>query len=98
MDRKGKLNLLARLMVDKHGYSASHVAVQRVRESLDARDYSAARVWLDVAEAVAVPPQSALGQTLDGSVTKAVMDADGVQREDVESAMLETTEKLDRSQ
>jgi hypothetical protein len=85
----GRISLLAEILVEKHGVlGAQAVAARRARLWSGTDDHEVADFWRAVGEAAARqlsqtrhdPP---LTELLDGAVTRATMDADGVSREDV---------------
>jgi hypothetical protein len=84
-------------MVAKYGRAAAMIARRRARQSARRQDEAAVNAWTAIAKAaLSVPPRSkekreaTLADVLGGQVTKQVMDADQVEREDVERLMQET--------
>lgn len=51
MEYDTKIGLVAKILIEKHGRRAPDVARKRAKERLDNRDFSAALVWVHVAEA-----------------------------------------------
>ena len=99
-DRRQVL-LLASILVFKHGDVAPAVAADRVRVWTEAHDPETADLWRAVGEAVvrrlAQPrKEPTLPEVLDGTVTRLTMDADKVNREDVEAIMVSAQEKRQR--
>jgi hypothetical protein len=100
-DRK-QISLLASMLIDKYGERAPAVTAHRVRLWTDADDPATADLWRAVGEAVgqefARPRhEPTLPEVLDGAVTRATMDADGVSREDVEAVMFAARKKRRRT-
>ena len=100
-----KTRAVAALLVEKHGRDAVAVVFARATDCAAVGDHEGARTWSEVAEKVSAllkagttatagqePP---FGDALDGSVTNAVMDADGVQREALNSVISGTKKELD---
>ena len=94
MARYAKIRLAAKLMVAKYGRAAAMIARRRVRQSARRQDEAAVRAWTLIAKAaLLVPPRSeekseaTLTDVLGGQVTRQVMGADQVKREDVEDLM-----------
>lgn len=89
-----KIRLAAKLMVAKYGRAAAVIARRRARQSARRQDEAAVRAWTSIAKAaLSVPPRSeekgeaTLTEVLGGEVTRQVMGADQVKREDVEDLM-----------
>ncbi|MBV9521544.1 MAG: hypothetical protein JO010_02050 [Alphaproteobacteria bacterium] len=104
MDHEQKIWKLARILIGKHSGGACDIALQRAREALDGHDYAAARVWVEAAETVTKimatrtrprpkEPAPSLKNVLDGGVTTAVMEADGVDRTELESMLDKAAKK-----
>jgi hypothetical protein len=100
-DRK-QISLLASMLIDKYGQSAPAVTAHRVRLWTDADDPATADLWRAVGEAIAQQfarprHEPTLPEVLDGAVTRAAMDGDGVSREDVEAVMFAARKKRQRT-
>lgn len=107
MDRDSKVWDVARVLVGQHRADASRVAQEHAQRGLERRDYEAAALWCltakaahDLAEDDARhrPDHSepSVDQLLDGSVTQAVMERDGVARGDVRRLLERTKAKAKR--
>ena len=99
-DRRQVL-LLASILVFKHGDDAPAVAADRVRVWTEAHDPETADLWRAVGEVVVLRlaqprKEPTLPEVLDGTVTRLTMDADKVNREDVEAIMVSAQEKRQR--
>jgi hypothetical protein len=99
-DRRQVL-LLASILVFKHGDDAPAVAADRVHVWTEAHDPETADLWRAVGEAVVLRlaqprKEPTLPEVLDGTVTRLTMDADKVNREDVEAIMVSAQEKRQR--
>jgi hypothetical protein len=85
----------AKVMFAKYGNAAATIAQLRARQ----HDQDAVKAWAAVARAALRRPRSkskgdaSLGEVLGGQVTKQVMAADGVERDDVERLMAKTNER-----
>jgi hypothetical protein len=88
MARYAKIRLAAKLMVAKYGSAAAMIARRRARQSARIQDEAAVKAWTAVAKAALRRPSSkdsaSLADVRCGQVTKQVMAADRVEREDVE--------------
>jgi hypothetical protein len=95
---------LVALLVAKHGPGAVDVVMAKVKDCAAIGDHERARRWAEVAEevrlllsagtAVAAGDEPPLGDVLEGSVTKAVMKANGVGRQELDSLISDAKEKL----
>ena len=97
MARYAKIRLAANLMVAKYGRAAAIIARRRAGQSARRQDDAAVAAWTAIAKAaLSVPPgskeksEATLADVLGGQVTRRVMEADQVEREDVERLMQET--------
>jgi hypothetical protein len=100
-----KIRTLARTLIGKHGRGARDVAHKRAEERLGAHDYKVAAVWSEVADAVItmgvkprgpVSREPPLADVVDDGLTKAVMDADRVDRKELEGVLGKATRKMRR--
>jgi hypothetical protein len=98
MDRGDKIRKAASLLAGKYGGDAIEQARRHARECSDRDNHEACREWLDVIAVLleGAPERPAAGgrdarlaEVLDGAVTRQVMEADGVDREHVETIMVE---------
>jgi hypothetical protein len=95
MDRGDKITKAASLLARKYGGGAVERARRHARECSVRDNHEACREWLDVIavlleRASERPPGDApLAEVLEGAVTRQVMEADGVDREHVETIMVE---------
>jgi hypothetical protein len=109
MDHDAKLWRLARVLIARHGNAAPAIAHERAQDRLDKRDYRVASMWARVADVVrrmsttgarriGIRPgaEPSLPDILDGQVTRAMMDADNVEREHIEAVMTEAKQKRER--
>jgi len=97
-----QISLLARILIAKHGQSAPAVAGERVRLWTEADDEVTTALWRAVGEAIVqqlaqLRHEPSLSEVLDGGVTRLMMDADGVRREDVEAVMFASRKKRQRT-
>ena len=96
MDHEARLWKIARGLIARHD------------ERVDKRGPRVATVWVRVADTVKrlagggarrpadkPSPQPSLSDILDGTVTKAVMEADKIDRDHVEAVVRETKQKLE---
>jgi hypothetical protein len=93
---------LARILIEKYGRGAPAVAAHRVRLWTEADDPATAELWRVVGEAIArqfTRPrhEPSVPEVLDGAVTRLMMDADRVSREDVEAVMSTAQKRRRRS-
>ncbi|MBV8652758.1 MAG: hypothetical protein JO255_14935 [Alphaproteobacteria bacterium] len=102
--RDSRSRRLARLLIGRHGEEATARAAERAAERLNRKCYSGAAFWAVVAdlahrmntEGFRVVPEKrepSAKQILGGEVTKAVMEADKVDRSEVEALLGEVAEK-----
>jgi hypothetical protein len=105
MDRDQKIRLLARMLIGKHGRNACKVAQQRAATALHGGDFKSAAVWSEAADAVQsmgaepigkMSPEPALTDLMGDPVTQAVMEADGVERDELDAILDPATNKLTR--
>jgi hypothetical protein len=102
MARPAKIVRAARLIVAKYGRAGPTIARRRARQASARRDDAAASAWMAIARAanaVLSPSKdearASLSEVLDGGVTRQVMTADGVKREEVEHLMEQTKDRRD---
>ena len=97
----GRISLLAEILVEKHGVGAQAVAADRAHLWTEADGHEIADFWRAVGAAVRQLSQTRhdppLPEVLDGAVTRATTDADGVSREDVEAVMFAARKKRQRT-
>ena len=105
MKHEAKLWRPSRLHIAKHGKRAARVAHERARDRLDKRDYRVSSMWACVADIIMgatgarqsrLRDEPSLHDILDSPATKAVMDADNIDRDHVETVMNEVKEKRGR--
>jgi hypothetical protein len=95
--------LAAKVMLAKYGNAAAAIARLRARQSERRHDEDAVKAWTAVARAALQRARSkstgdaSLGEVLGGQVTKQVMAADGVERDDVARLMAKTKRHRDNS-
>jgi hypothetical protein len=110
MDHEARLWRLARVLIAKHGKAAPAVAHERAQDRLAKRDYRVASMWAHIADVVSrmsttgarrirskVLAEPSLPDILDGGVTKAMMEADNVDRKHVEAVMDEAKQKREHN-
>ena len=99
MARPAKIIGTARLIVAKYGKAGPMIARRRARQAARQRHEAAASAWTAIARAADVvlepPPddRASLSDVLDGAVTGQVMNAYGVEREQVEQLMRQTKKR-----
>lgn len=106
MDHEATLWRIARALIATHGAAAAGQAHERAQNRLDKRDYRIASVWARVADITKrmsttgarrigekAPSEPSLPDVLDGSVTRAVMEADNIERHHVEAIVDEVKQK-----
>jgi hypothetical protein len=97
-----QVDLLVRILIAKHGPRAPDAAADRVRQWMQAGDEETAALWVAVVKRasarLALQREPSFEDVLDGSVTRQMMDADRVEREEVEAAMGETRDRLARKE
>src|SRR5579864_2130037 len=105
MGQHAKIRLAAKIMLAKFGKAAASVARMRARRSARHHDEDAVKAWTAVAKAASSAPSrrktkadATLGDVLGGEVTRQVMAADRVEREDVERLMRQTKRHRESSE
>ena len=100
--------MTAKLMVAKYGKAAPSMARRRARQSSQHRCDGAASAWVAIAETATeqlsgltirspVHGRATLSEVLDGGVTRQMMSADDVSKEDVERLMNQTKRHRDEN-
>lgn len=94
--------LLARILIAKHGIGAAQVAAERVLQWARIGDEETAQLWVEVVRSAATQlvPDGApsrepeLAELIEGQVTTAMMEADGLGRDELEGLLGEIKRKL----
>jgi hypothetical protein len=107
MGRDAKIWKFTRLLIAKHGKATLELVRQRAQNRLDRGDYRASSGWARVADIVkrvtktgarrlpAKATEPPLEDVLAGQTTKAMMQADGVDRQQLDKIVGAAQQKLE---